>query len=320
MSEMRNNRADLIESFKVFRKDSNWWNYSYETNLQHFDHFCCLTFPDSEQLTQEMVDLWAAPRSNEAIESCRSRLQVVITFIKYLRERSLTDIVPPALPARQPHKYIPHAFSSVELSRFFTACDQAVLDAAPGKDAMDALTTSVFFRLLYSSGIRTFEARLLKTDDSDLDNGVLNIRTSKGNRQYYVALDDDVCIMLRNYNNIASVHFPDRTYFFTVHDKVTIDAKNLRRRFFMIWNKVNTSHAVPYDFRHNYAISNINTWLDSGFQFHDKMLYLSKSMGHTRIESTQYYYALTPYMATIVYDCSNDSFNDIVPEVKQYEG
>jgi Phage integrase family. len=44
----------------------------------------------------------------------------------------------------------------------------------------------VFFRLLYSSGIRTTEARLLRADDVNLDDGVLNIRHSKGFSQHFV--------------------------------------------------------------------------------------------------------------------------------------
>lgn len=312
-------RKDLIENFVNYRKDSNWWSDSYDTGIRCFDRFCTMTFPESELLTQAMIDTWAAPRTHESISSHRSRLQVVITFIKYLNERSLSDIVPPPLPPQQPHKYIPHSFSDNELIRFFSECDRAVQDAVSKDEAMDALTTAVIFRLLYSSGLRTFEARLLKTEDSNLADGILNIRTTKGHRQHFVVLDDDICIMLRNYNQRALVYFPERTYFFTIRDKEVIDAHDLRRRFLKIWGRVNTSHAVPYDLRHHYAITNINSWLNSGFEFHDKMLYLSKSMGHTRIESTQYYYSLTPHLATIIYECSNDSFEEIVPEVVPYE-
>ena len=48
------------------------------------------------------------------------------------------------------------------------------------KYKMKKITCPVFFRLLYSSGIRTTEARYLKREDVDLEHGVLNIRKSKG--------------------------------------------------------------------------------------------------------------------------------------------
>lgn len=74
-----------------------------------------------------------------------------------------------------------------------------------------------------------------------------------------------------------------------------------------------------YDFRHNYAIRNINKWICTGFEFDDKLLYLSKSMGHRDIESTKYYYSLVPGLADILEDKTNADFEDIVPEVHYEE-
>ena len=86
-----------------------------------------------------------------------------------------------------------------------------------------------------------------------------------------------------------------------------------------IWDKVNDKHANPYDLRHNYAIRNINSWTDEGFGFSDKFLYLSKSMGHKKLESTKYYYSLVPALADTLASHSQPGFDDIVPEVTRYE-
>ena len=89
--------------------------------------------------------------------------------------------------------------------------------------------------------------------------------------------------------------------------------------FHKVWDSVNTGNAVPYDFRHNYAIQNINSWLSGGFSFNDKFLYLSKSMGHTSLESTRYYYSIVPALANIIEQKSGGGFDDIIPEVPDYE-
>ena len=65
--------------------------------------------------------------------------------------------------------------------------------------------------------------------------------------------------------------------------------------------------------RHNYAVENINSWTDEGFGFDAKMLYLSKSMGHSVIESTKNYYSLVPRMADIL-EAHSDS-DIVIPEV-----
>ena len=67
--------------------------------------------------------------------------------------------------------------------------------------------------------------------------------------------------------------------------------------------------------RHHYAIENINRWTDEGFGFDTKLLYLSKSMGHSTLESTRYYYSLVPGMAEILEEKTGGDFENIVPEV-----
>lgn len=74
-----------------------------------------------------------------------------------------------------------------------------------------------------------------------------------------------------------------------------------------------TSYATAYALRHNYAIENINGWTDYGFNFNDKLLYLSKSMGHSVIESTKYYYSLVPRLADVL--ASHTDEDETIPEV-----
>ena len=52
------------------------------------------------------------------------------------------------------------------------------------------MSVPVFFRLLYSSGIRTNEARLLLKENVDLRRGILDIQYSKGHDQHYIVLHD----------------------------------------------------------------------------------------------------------------------------------
>ncbi len=86
-----------------------------------------------------------------------------------------------------------------------------------------------------------------------------------------------------------------------------------------MWDKYNNSHATAYELRHHYAIENINLWTDEGFGFDAKLLYLSKSMGHSTLESTKYYYSLVPGLADILEEKTGKDFESIVPEVDYEE-
>lgn len=51
-----------------------------------------------------------------------------------------------------------------------------------------------------------------------------------------------------------------------------------------------------YDLRSNYAVTNINKWKYVGPEWFDKLLYLSRTMGHTTIKATAYYFIITWYL------------------------
>ena len=75
-------------------------------NLRVFDRFCAMNYPDSVHLTQEMVDRWCRQRDSETNNSCRSRIYVVYSFIKYLSERGLSEVLPPRIPRKERVTYI----------------------------------------------------------------------------------------------------------------------------------------------------------------------------------------------------------------------
>jgi len=125
--------------------------------------------------------------------------------------------------------------------------------------------------------------------------------------------------LLKKYDVAIRKQYPDRTYFFPARGDAFHSRNWVQKNFRELWDKYNHSHATAYELRHHYAIENINRWTDEGFGFHAKLLYLSKSMGHKRLESTKYYYSLVPGMADILEEKTGMDFESIVPEVDYEE-
>ena len=316
MTEFRSVFAPLFQSFIHYRKASDRWNSSsYESSLILFDRFCASNYPEDKELTQEMVDTWCRQRESEMNNSCRSRIYVVVSFVRYLCERRLTLIIPPEVPRREKRTYIPHSFTMEELERFFHECDNLTSYPRTSEQRSRRITVPVFFRLLYSSGIRTNEARMLKKADVNLPDGVLDIRYSKGHDQHYIVLHDSMLRLMRTYDQAIGKLYPDRIYFFPARNQRFHKRSWVQKNFRQLWDAVNCSHATPYELRQHYAIENINRWVGEGFGFDDKLLYLSKSMGHTTIESTRYYYSLVPGMSHLLEEHTEDGFNALIPEV-----
>jgi integrase len=320
MKKFKSFLATLIEAFITFQKASGRWNSTYEHNLFLFDSYCTRLFPEAIILTQEMIDSWCAQRETETKNSCRTRIYVISSFVNYLKVREISDVMKPVIPNREPCTYIPHAFTNLELENFFRACDS--LSSTPRTHVIltRRIIVPVFFRLLYSSGIRTNEARLLHSEDVNLENGILNIRHSKGASQHYIVLHDTMLNLLRRYDATIQKLHPRRKYFFPSHNGSYITNQWVVYNFHTLWHKHNTLHATAYELRHNYAVENINQWIGKGFEFYSKLVYLSKSMGHRSIESTKYYFSLVPTMADILLERSGFDFDNIVPEVDYEEG
>lgn len=301
---------------------SDNWNEVYSQTLLYFDRYCAENFPGMEGVTQEMVDGWFTQRPTENKRSLVSRCQSVMRLLEYMADRGMTTVTKPDMPPVPPKTHIPHAFSEEELRRFFCRCDDNVKTAPDQDSRFIALSVSVEFRLLYSSGMRPTEARLLRRENVDLSGGIINVKETKGNQQHYVAMHGDTAQLLRDYDAVASKQFPSRAVFFPMNPKnpdIPISPDMLDYHFHKVWDSVNNSLAVPYDFRHNYAIENINSWISSGFEFHDRLVFLSKSMGHSSLESTKYYYSIVPALADILLKTTEAGFDELVPEVPDYE-
>lgn len=320
MRDYKSFLRDTISSFIEFMTASQHWSDFYERALKYFDSYLCTEFPSAEKLTQEMVDTWCQKRESESVNSCLARTNVVIALIRYMNKRNLTKVKEPDRPKPQKCTHLPHAFTTAELTRFFYECDHIKVPKNSKALLIRKLIICVIFRLMYCTGIRPNEARELKRSEVDLDHGVLNIVQTKGHDQHYTAIHDSMIGILKEYDQRMEKLIPGRAYFFPNGKDGFRKDKWLRNQFSKIWKTANPdTYAISYDFRHNYATVNINSWIDDGFDMYARLYYLSRSMGHCSVEHTKYYYSIVPRLADILNDKCADSFDDLMPEVLEDE-
>lgn len=205
--------SSIMENYVAYRNASGRTSTSYVKNIIHFDHYCARKYPQAKILEQEMVDQWCKQRQTECTNSCISRIYPIISFLRYAKKRGLVDVAIPAAPKLTSRTYIPHPFTENELVSFFNACDTLRVRKGMNGD-IRKITVPVFFRLLYSSGMRTTEVRLLRIEDVNLENGVINIRFSKGFNQHFTVLHGSMLELMRVYDSAISKLVPNRVYFF----------------------------------------------------------------------------------------------------------
>jgi len=314
MTEYKSFLAPYIEKYMKYSEASGGCSDHAKSSIRLFDKYCNEHSGGTASLTQELVDGWCSKRDTESNNSCRARVYPIYDLIKYLRARKLTDAACPEIPRHERCTYIPHAFTGEELKRFFYECDHLSCDGRrPSRNRR--MTLPVIFRLLYSTGMRTCEARMLRHEHVDIEHGIINIENTKGHIQHYVVLHDSMAEVMEKYDAAISCLYPQREYFFPGVKKPYHDEGWLTGNFRQIWDSVNSSHAVPYDFRHYYGTFNVNSWVGQGFDFFDQFVYLSKSMGHSTLESTKYYYSLVPVLSEILKEQTGAGMEWILTEV-----
>lgn len=310
--------AAQMEAFAASRRASDRLGASYEENLRLFDAFCAEGFPDAVALTQEMVDRWCEPRPTERANSCRSRCFPVVALVRFLRERGDTDVVPPELPRRQETGYVPHAFTDEELSEFFRLCDRYEPDGRmdEARRLRTMYTVPVLFRLLWSSGIRTGEARLLRRELVDLDRGTLMVVEGKGKSERLVALHPSMLEIMRAYDARMDEVMPGRTYFFPNGPGTCLSRSWVAERFREVWAKVSGERATPYMLRHQYCVTCIDQLAGRGLDGLRDLEWVSKAMGHSSVDVTiRHYYHISPALAGLLQERSGDSFDEMMPGV-----
>lgn len=304
--------TDHFEAYERFRAASQM--KPADKTINSFLNYCQRIAPEQE-LQQWMIDKWCARHENESTNSHYTRVAHINTFIRYIRDRKLADVVPyEDIKWRRMPKDIVF-ITPEELDNFFKALNE--LPCKTRNSRIDAMTWSVIFRIYYCTGLRPMEARELSVKDVDLINGELHILHTKGYREHLVAVDNQLRNLLEMYDNLISEALPNRGNFFVLNDGKMITRARLHACFNRLWYKYNNRRCVVYHFRHNYAIENINSWINLGYdQRWDRLVCLSKSMGHSKLKETLYYYSLAPQYANSLKDLSEDNLKEIIPILK----
>ncbi len=273
--------------------------YAYESaafQLHDFDRYAAL-HPDCRSLGRELVWGWAKAKDGENPAAHRTRLSPIRELGKYMQSIGVADaFVVPTAGIRMAPRYVPHFFTHKELTAFFRACDKL---RPHGAARARHLVLPVFFRLLYCCGLRTCEARMLRVEHVDLETGHIDIMQSKGCVSRRIPVADDVLGLLRRFAARVSEIYPHRIYFFPTTRAECYGRKSVGAAFRSIWKAAGLGPGCgnrprAYDFRHHFALSTLNKWIETGVEVDAMLPYLSRYMGHASLVSTDYYLHLVP--------------------------
>lgn len=309
-------QAASLQAFMTF-KHALGRKYATSTFYLHqFDVYCAAQETNGLSL-KEIVKRWITLRENECPNTQRIRVAPIREFGKYLQSSGDSDgFVILGKICRQQIRPMPHFFTDEEITRFFNVCDTLT----PRKEnRVRYLVLPMYFRLLYCCGVRTCEARMLLRKHVNLQAGTIDIMQSKGPKDHRIFLPEDLGSLYLKYDTVVNGIYPDRPYFFPTKTDRCYDCSTIGQNFKKIWKAAGFSMpARAYDFRHHFAFSTLNRWIEQGADVNAMLPYLMRYMGHASLESTFYYLHLVPEFFPTFSEKTKE-LEDLLPEVGEDE-
>jgi integrase len=312
--------APYIEGL-ISEKICNGYSYQFESYiLNQFDKLVFNSEYDNGEISQNLIERWSLQTFTESINYRNQRISFIRQLSKYILSLGGNAYIPKSV--RNTPASIPFILTKEELQGFIKVVDNYVHDQPSLRPI--AASYSILFRLYICCGLRLSEGTNLLVKNIDLDNGIINVIHSKGNKDRKVFIADDLCEMCKNYDSMINSLFPYRTWFFlSSHIDKPLHKTSLDTKFKFFWKKsgferLNGKNPTIHSLRHTYVVMCMNKWMEKGIDIQVMMPYLSRQLGHSSLDGTQYYYHSTVASAKIIKKIDSSS-NKIIPQINHFQ-
>jgi integrase len=252
-------------------------------------------------ITADLAVGWAlASRSSDPGCATR-RLSAIRPFVRYCAVLDPATEIPPTL-GRLSGRKPPHIYSDAEITALL---QQATLLLPRG--GLRPQTYVALFSLLVATGLRVSEACRLTSNDVDLIDGILTVRSSKFRKSRLVPLHATATQALATYaahRDQRRATLPGSRFFQTDHasalPRATVEKTFSRIRRRLAWSADGrTRRPRIHDLRHTFAVRRFLAWSSEGIDINRQILALATYLGHAKVSDTYWYLSAVPELMVL---------------------
>lgn len=319
-------KSFFANSILSFLDEKRAMGYKYATQegiLLSFDRFLVGRYPDAKVLDRDILLNWCTLRRGEHPKTLEGRVVPVREFCKYLR-RTGSDAyeLPKGILPHCP-RYQPYIYSTEEIKLIIRKADG--MKKAKGSRYRH-LVIPALIRMLYGCGLRIGEACALKTEDVDLEQGIITIKNGKLGKDRMVPVSPSLLKYLKSYKeNMTLLSAEDGWFFPSKHGRhFSYNAVNANFHD-LLWkagikdcghDSTGRHSGGPrlHDFRHTFAVKCMKHWVLEGRDLRACLPVLQAYLGHASINETAYYLHLTADLFPDIIHRVENAFGDVIPE------
>jgi integrase/recombinase XerD len=272
--------------------------YKMETAGYLLRHFVRLAEQEGANcISTTLAVRWAAKPDVKPLQR-GNRLGMVRRFAAYVSahdartEVPAQKLLPCHLVRREPFQY-----SDEDVLRLIEGARQI----APS-DKIKGPTLGTLLGLLAVTGMRVSEALALECADVDLDQALLTLRMTKGNKARLIPLHSSTVIALRQYASIRDDVYPKRvtTSFFVWEEGGRLIYDSVNRWFLLVACQTGLRRPGDrrgprvHDLRHYFAIRTLLNWYRSHADVEARLPELATYLGHVHVRDSYWYLSAVP--------------------------
>lgn len=251
---------------------------AYERDLEQFSSFLAekyeiedLLSVNSEMIRSYIIDLKDNNLKNRSINR---KISVLRSFYNYcLREKQIA--VTPLLGVKSMKQ-------PKELAKFVPEHDIKKMTFEQNDDFL-VRRDEIVFEILYQTGMRQAELRLIKDADVDINSKTIKVH-GKRNKDRIIPIGVDLLKLINHYIMLRNARFPDRNNSFLIVDNHGEEATS-RFIYSLVHNMLKDITTIeqksPHVLRHTFATHLLNRGAD--------IRAIQKILGHSSLSSTQIY-------------------------------
>jgi integrase/recombinase XerC len=251
---------------------------AYERDLEQFSSFLAekyeiedLLSVNSEMIRSYIIDLKDNNLKNRSINR---KISVLRSFYNYcLREKQIA--VTPLLGVKSMKQ-------PKELAKFVPEHDIKKMTFEQNDDFL-VRRDEIVFEVLYQTGMRQAELRLIKDADVDINSKTIKVH-GKRNKDRIIPIGVDLLKLINHYIMLRNAQFPDRNNSFLIVDNHGEEATS-RFIYSLVHNMLKDITTIeqksPHVLRHTFATHLLNRGAD--------IRAIQKILGHSSLSSTQIY-------------------------------
>lgn len=290
--------------------------------LRRFDDYLNAYISSPGQITEPFINGWISTIEGKS-SSVGNEVITIRQFLKFLALSGETVFIP-VIP-KVCEEYVPYIFSDNELGCIFCSADN-VVQSDKKADPYLVIEFPVILRLLYSCGLRIGETVRIRTADTDLENGILRLVNTKGDKHRLVPMSSKMTEILMKYCMAMGMNGKGDGWLFpSSKNDGHISDKAVKHRFEKILkeNDIRLDNRRKHErgpclhcLRHVFAFKSFAQAEREGRHLDDAIPYLSIYLGHDSLDETSKYLKFSSELFPEAVETFGNFMEGILPEVE----